>query len=235
MNKMTLCLLGLLFSANLFGQVRFWEAGLEVCSRHIWRGDMLGTAPAFEPSATLGSGHFSFNLWASVTPNNSYSEIDLVPSWQFRNFQLTIFDYYNPVPGEQNRYLQFWKKEGRHSLEVVADNYSVEAQRFKWFAGTFLAGDRNENTGNAFFSTYFELKYPFAVWGIGAEPVVGLTPFRGYYASRAAVVNSGIALGKELTLGPTATLPFSVAYVYNPYKNKSYLTFSVGIFFAGSH
>lgn len=230
MNRILLSLFLTFFCAHLSGQVRLLEAGADVCSRHIWRGDKLGTAPAFEPSATIGSGRFSFNFWASVTSNNSYSEIDLVPAWQFRNFQITLFDYYNPVPGDRNRYVEFWKEAGRHSLELVADNYSVEKQRFKWFVGTFLLGDRNDETEKPFYSTYLEFKYPFAVFGIAAEPVLGMTPFRGYYANHAAVINSGISLCKEIELGSSLSLPLSVAYTYNPFKNKSYLVFSAGIF-----
>lgn len=230
MSRILLCVFLTVFSANIFGQVRFLEAGADVCSRHIWRGEKLGTAPAFEPSVIIAGGRFSFNFWASVTPNNSYSEIDLVPAWQFRNFQLTLFDYYNPVAGGKNRYFQFWKEEGRHSLEVVVDNYSVEKQRFKWFAGAFLLGDRNDETDKAFYSTYLEFKYPFTMFGLIAEPVVGVTPFRGYYAGRAAVINSGISFRKEVELSSPLSIPFSIAYIYNPYNDKSYLVFSAGIF-----
>lgn len=230
MNKLLLCFFLLFSGAKAFGQLRVSDAGFDVCSRHIWRGDKLGTAPAFEPTVTVADGRFSFNFWASVTTNNSYSEIDLTPAWQFKHFQLTLFDYYNPVPGAENRYFQFWEKEGRHSLELVADNYSLERQRFKWFAATFLLGDRNDETEKPFYSTYFEFKYPFIAFGLGAEPFIGMTPSRGYYADRAAVINSGISLNKELPLTSYLSLPLSVSFIYNPYREKTYLVFSAGIF-----
>lgn len=232
MKIVLLCLFLLIINSGLSAQLHVSEAGLDICSRHIWRGGALGTAPAFEPSVTVAGGRFSLNFWASVTPNNSYSEIDLIPAWQLRNFQLTFFDYYNPVPGERNRYFRFWKEEGRHSLELAIDNYAVTKHRLRWFAGTFLLGDRSDETRRPLFSTYIEFKYPFVVFGIEGEPVLGITPLRGYYADCTALINSGLKLGKELEITRSISMPFSIAYTYNPYKGKSYLVFSTGVFFS---
>ena len=218
-------------SVPTFSQIRFSEAELLVQSRHIWRGTKLGTAPAFEPSVTFSGGRFSFNFWASVTPNNSYSEIDLVPAWQFNHFQLTVFDYYNPVVGENNNYLNFQEGKNRHSLELSIDNYSVEKPRFKWMIGTFLSGDRNKETGKSLYSTYIEFKYSFTAWSIDAEPFVGMTPLRGFYADHPALINSGISFSKAIGLSSRLSVPLTMSFLYNPYQNKSYVVLSSGISF----
>lgn len=231
MSRLYLAILILFSVVPAFSQVRLSDAEVILQSRHIWRGQKLGTAPAIEPSFTLSSARFSFNFWASVTTNNSYSEIDLIPAYQFNDFKLTLFDYYNPVPEGNNQYLNFKEGRNRHSLELAVDNYSVEKQRLKWMVGTFLLGDKNKSTGNPFYSTYIELKYPFIVWNIETEPFVGITPFKGYYADQFTVINTGISFGKQLTISQKLMIPFRILVGSNPYKNNQFFTFSTGIVF----
>lgn len=221
----------LLLALQSLSQVRISDAEILIQSRHVWRGEKLGTAPDIEPSVTFAGGKFSFNFWASVTPNNSYSEIDLIPAWQFDNFQFTLLDYYNPVLGENNRFLNFKEGKSRHSLELCLDNYSVEKQRFKWMVGTFLLGDRNEDTGNPLYSTYLEFKYPFTFWSIETEPFAGLTPFHGLYANRFAFINTGISFSKELDLKIPFTIPLSLSFISNPNTKQSFVIFAGGIAF----
>jgi hypothetical protein len=213
-------------------QINYPEAEVMIQSRHVWRGTKLGTAPAIEPSVTFTEGHFSFNVWASTTTNNSYSEIDLIPSLQFGELTFSVLDYYNPVVNEKNQYLNFTSGECRHSLEFTLDNYSGEKNRLKWMVGTFIAGDKNEETGNPFFSTYLELKYPFSFLKIDAEPFVGATPFNGFYADKLAIINSGIAISKEIKLSSNFSIPIILTYVYNPYTDNQLVTLATGLVFS---
>ncbi len=222
----------LLFSyVNVSGQKLEAEAEFILQSRHIWRGSQLGNAIAVEPSVTIGSGRFSFNLWAARSINNSYSEIDVIPSYRFNYFNLTLLDYYNPVQGENNSYLNFQEGKNRHSVELNIDNYSIDKQRFKWMAGTFILGDKNLETDNRFFSTYLEFKYPFTIFGIEAEPFAGLTPFRGYFANKFAVINTGISFGKELVMKLPFSIPLSLSFISNPHTKQSFVIFAGGIAF----
>ncbi|MDP2888650.1 MAG: hypothetical protein Q8P34_06725, partial [Bacteroidota bacterium] len=157
--------------------------------------------------------------------------IDLIPSYQFNHFSLTLLDYYNPVPGEINQYLNFQEGKNRHSVELNIDNYSIDKQRFKWMAGTFFLGDKNDETGKPFYSTYLEFKYPFTVFGIETEPFAGLTPFKGYYADEFAVINTGISFSKEIDLKLPFTFPLSLSFISNPYSKQSFVIFAGGIAF----
>lgn len=224
-------LLFILGSLAASGQKLAGEAEILLLSRHIWRGNQLGDAIAVEPSVTISGGRFSFNLWAARTTNNSYSEIDLIPSYQFNHFSLTISDYYNPVPGEINQYLNFQEGKNRHSVELNIDNYSIDKQRFKWMAGTFILGDKNEETGKPFYSTYLEFKYPFTIFGIETEPFAGLTPFKGYYADKFAIINTGISFSKEIDMKLPFTFPLSLSFISNPYSKQSFVIFAGGIAF----
>jgi hypothetical protein len=231
MTRLIILIIFLTFSLYSYGQFRFSEAEIIFQSRHVWRGDKLGTAPAIEPSVTFSGARFSINAWASVTTNNSYSEIDLIPSYQFNEFSVTLLDYYNPIPGESNSYFNFQDSLNRHSVELTVDNYSIENRRLKWMIGTFLLGDTNEETGNPYFSTYIEVKYPFAVFTIETEPFVGLTPFPGYYADHFAIINTGLSFSKEINLKLPFSIPLKLSFISNPYTKQSFVIFAAGIAF----
>lgn len=214
-----------------YSQPKIAEAEVMFLSRHVWRGEKLGTSMSIEPSVTASAGRFSFNVWAAFTPDNSYSEIDLIPSWQFDYFELSLLDYYNPVVGENNQYLKFDEVRNRHSVEVTLDNYEVEKQRIKWMAGVFILGDKNEETGKPFYSTYIECSYPFTLWTIDMEPSVGFTPARGYYANRSAVVSTSFSVGKEMELKGPFSIPLTLYLIHNPSTSDSFVTFATGIVF----
>ena len=231
MFRLLFLILYLLFNLHSISQVRISDAELLIQSQHVWRGVKLGTAPTIEPSIIFEAGRFSFNVWASATTNNSYSEVDLIPSYQFKHFSLTLLDYYNPVHGESNQYMNFKKGKNKHSIDLNIDNYSIEKQRFKWMIGTFILGDRNEQTGNPYYSTYIEIKYPFSMLGINTEPFAGLTPIRGFYADKFAFVNTGISFSKDLDLKLPFSVPLSLSFISNPYTKQSFVIFAGGIAF----
>jgi len=231
MRRITFILLFISICTQVFAQFSISEAEVLFQSRHTWRGTKFGTAPAIEPSVTATKGNFSFNVWASLTTNNTYSEIDLIPSWQFGEYTLSLYDYYNPVAGEKNGYLTLNNGECRHSLEVSIDNYSGEKCPLKWYVGTFFANDKNEETGKPYFSTYIELKYPFSFLKIDAEPFIGATPFKSFYAEKLAVINSGMALSKEIKLSKTLSIPVVLTYTFNPYEENHFVTLGTGIAF----
>lgn len=226
-------LIFLFLATTLIGssQPKISEAEVMFLSRHVWRGQRLGTAVSIEPSVTATAGRFSFNVWAALTPDNSYTEVDLIPSWQFDYFELSLLDYYNPIDGENNHYLKFDKTNNRHSVEVTLDNYEVEKQRLKWMAGTFILGDKNEETGNPYYSTYVEFSYPFTLWKIDMEPSAGFTPFRGYYADNFAFVSTAISFGKEIEFNKPFSIPLTLSFIHNPSTSDSFVTFATGIVF----
>lgn len=229
MKKTIISLLFLTFAVSAFSQFTISEAEITLQSRHIWRGTRLGTAPMLEPSVTVSNKNFSFNVWAAKTLNNSYSEVDLIPSYQIGELTLSLLDYYVPEIGGDNSFLNFKEGESCHTLEFAIDNYSGEKSKLKWMVGTFFAGDKNEETGKTFFSTYVEFKYPFSFLKLEVEPFVGLTPFKGYYADKFAFVNSGLVLSKEVKLSSKLVCPLNLTYTFNPYADRHFLTFGFGL------
>lgn len=207
------------------------EFELMIFNRHIWRGAQLGDSPAIEPSLTLSKNGFSFNLWAAHTINNSYSEIDLIPSYTFNNTTFTVFDYYNPVPGEKNSFFNFSEGENRHSIEL-AINYEANPKlpvNLMW--GTFIFGDKNPLTNRPYYSSYGELGVPFSLAGINFEPSIGMSPFKGYYAQNAAIVHTALFARKEIKLSERWILPIQASGIYNPYSNRFFMNIACGFRF----
>jgi hypothetical protein len=231
MKKFLFLSLLLLDFACLKGQLRFSEGQILIQNKHLWRGNQLGRGVSFEPSITFGAGNFSLNLWGAVTPNNSYSELDIVPSYAFKHFTITLFDYYNPVHGEENHFLSFKEGASRHSVELTFDNHAATRSKIKWMIGTFLFGDKNKESGKPFYSTYAELRFPFRILSVKVEPFAGITPFKGYYADRFACINSGVKFSREFDLNLPFKFPLSMSFVANPYKKTQFVNLSGGISF----
>lgn len=206
------------------------EGEIMLFSRHLWRGDQMGNAAAIEPSVTISSGIFSLNLWAAKTFNSSYAEVDLIPSIKLGSLSIILFDYYNPVRGEENRYFDFSKNNNRHSVELAVSHAASHKMPLRWMIGTFLFGDHNASSGNPHFSTYAEVGAPFQINTLDIDPFIGFTTHEGYYADRFSLVNCGSTI-KRVFAFYNILLPVQVTATYNPNKNKAFVNFGAGIAF----
>lgn len=201
----------------------------DIFSRHLWRGDQLGDAPAIEPEITLTKGKFGFSIWGATTFNNSYSEIDLILNYQVLPFlNISFYDYYNPVPDAEN---EFWKYKGdemRHSLELTAD---LEKDNFPitLLAGVFIYGDKDSIDYGERFSTYIEPAYKFKITGKDFSLFTGFTPFNGYYSHKFAFVNAGITFSDSFAVSPKLELPVELTFCTNPSTNKTWFIVGIGI------
>lgn len=231
MKKGLLLVILFLFSVSLFARHEKLRAEFETLffSRHLWRGSQFGDAITIEPSLTVEKGTYSFNLWAAKTINKSYAEVDLIFSKSYGDFNLTFYDYYNPVPGEANNYFVLKEGENRHSGELTI-NYSTNSKMpLDMMLGSFFYGDKNPDTGKLYFSTYVEFSYPVSVKKIEIEPVFGFTTHKGYYADKFAVLNIGVVCSRIFNLGSKWVLPTQLSGIYNPNNRKFYFNFAVGI------
>lgn len=205
------------------------EAELLIHSRHLWRGMQFGQTATAEPSVTFRNGRFALNLWAAKTLDDSYAEIDLIPSFQLGNYEITVFDYYNPVPGEDNRFFTLKEGRNRHSTELAVTHHAHRKFPVKMMVATFFFGDKNPDTGHPFYSTYAEMSSPLKWAGIQWEPILGLTPHRGYYADGFEVVNTSMLIGKRFRLGGQMSLPVRFSVVHNPFRGKTFVALAAGI------
>ncbi len=201
----------------------------DLFSRHYWRGFVFGDMPAIEPQVTFSKGKWSLNLWSAYTLNDSYTEIDIIPSYSLGNFEIVFFDYYNPVMGVNNRYFDFTPEGNRHSGELALNYNGSESVPFHFMWGTFLYGDRDTNTGKAMYSTYVEFGYPWSMSGFDAKISMGFTPARGFYSDRFSVVHAGFSLFHRYIITEQIYIPMQLSINGNPADSQVWIIFSAGI------
>jgi hypothetical protein len=199
---------------------------LLVRSSHIWRGIPVSMDYCFEPELTVSKGNWAFTSWAARSFDGNYNEFDLILSWKIPFVELTLYDYYNPVRGETNRFLQWNGDQQRHSMEASAEISAID--HFSLFGATFLTGD-NDETGRPFYSTYIEGRWEQTVHKINFQFFAGMTPFKGYYASEASWLNLGAKGEYAVSVGKKLKMPVEVAWHYNPAIRQHFLVWSLGL------
>jgi len=229
--KLTFCYVAF-FSLKVSAQEsRPWKVDFrtDVFSRHLWRGDQLGDAPAIEAEISLTKGNFVFSVWAASTFNNSYNEIDFILNYQVLQFlNISFYDYYNPVPDAQN---EFWKYKGdemRHTVEMTAD-LGKDDFPLTLLAGVFLYGDKDSISSGERFSTYIEPAYNFKIAKKDFRLFAGFTPFSGYYANNFAFINIGATFSDSFSIGTQLELPVEITFCTNPSTNQTWFIAGIGI------
>jgi hypothetical protein len=227
-----ICVCVAFFTLNVSAQENnHWKVDFraDLFSRHLWRGDQLGDAPAIEPEITLTKGNFGFSVWGATTFNNSYNEIDIILNYKILPFlNITFYDYYNPVPDTQNQFWKFKGEEMRHSLELTADLGNDDFP-ITLLAGVFLYGDKDSISSGERFSTYIEPAYNFKIAGKDFSLFAGFTPFNGYYAGNFAFINVGATFSDSFAISEKLELPVEITFCTNPSTNRTWVTVALGI------
>ena len=225
-----LCCMLVATAVEVNGQKNEFKSEFELLffTQHIWRGEAIGNPFALEPSITISKRNFALNLWAATTFDGSYAEIDIIPSYNFKQFTFYFFDYYNPIQGKRNNYFTLKDDLNRHSFELALVHNQIEEIHFTVFVGTFVFGDNNPMNDKPRYSTYVELTHRFDRRWFSVEPSVGLTPFKGYYADNFAVINCRLKLSKKIVLNKHLILPLQANAVYNPYKRDFSYNLALG-------
>ena len=229
--KLTFCCIAFLSFKVSAQESESWQIDFrtDIFSRHLWRGDQLGDAPAIEPEISLTKGNFGFSIWGATTFNNSYSEIDVILNYQVLPFlNISFYDYYNPVPDAENEFWKFKGDEMRHSLELTAD---LEKDDFPLtlLAGVFIYGDKDTIDSSERFSTYIEPAYNFKIAKKDFRLFTGFTPFSGYYAHNFAFINIGATFSDSFSISSQLELPVEITFCTNPSTNQTWFVVGVGI------
>ncbi len=235
MVKIFLKLIGFCFaflSFSAFAQEsKSWKVDFrtDIFSRHLWRGDQLGDAPAIEPEIFLTKGNFGFSIWGATTFDNSYTEIDLILNYQVLPFlNISLFDYYNPIQGGENNFWQYSGNNLRHTFELTGE-FEKDGFPLTVLAGVFLYGDYDIVDGKEQFSTYIEPAYNFKIAKKDFRLFTGFTPFSGYYAHNFAIINIGATFSHSFAITPKLELPVEISFCTNPYVNQAWFVVGIGI------
>jgi hypothetical protein len=220
------------FQPALFAQENNrWEVDFrtDLFSRHLWRGDQLGDAPAIEPEISLTKGNFGFSIWGATTFDNSYNEIDIILNYQVLPFlNISFYDYYNPLPDAEN---EFWKYKGdemRHSLELTAD---LEKDNFPLtlLTGVFIYGDNDSISNGERYSTYIEPGFNFKIAQMDFRLFAGFTPFGGYYSENFNFINVGATFSDSFAVAPKLEIPVEITFCTNPSTSQTWFIVGIGI------
>lgn len=202
---------------------------LELSTKYMWRGIEYGNAPTFFP--LIGYQYKGFNAFAmgAYATNGSHQEVDLGVSYSYKGYTVGLSDYYFPsAVGEKDCYFNFNKKTTGHSIEAY-----FTAMPFKiplWLTlSTYVFGNDKRENGKQAYSSYIEIGYNHY---LNTQNILGITcggnlnkSFYTNYEDGFSIVNITLKYTHNLKI-KDFTLPVSGSYIINPYKEKSYFTFS---------
>lgn len=232
MKRIILTTLGLILSFYfLYSQERKspFSVSLELSSKYMWRGIEYGTAPVAFPMLSYNNKGFSIYALGAYAIDGSHQEVDLGLSYTHDKFVFGLSDYYYPSSvGEKDSYFQLSNRSTGHSVEAY-----LTLTPFKvplWLTlSTYVFGADKKLDGEQAFSSYAEIGYTYSFNDNNALSLaVGANLNKGFYTDYEKgfnVVNMTLKYATCFTFGKFE-LPASVSYILNPYKEKSYLTFS---------
>lgn len=201
-----------------------------ITSQHMWRGGSSGTAPCIEPNVTWAYKNLSLDTWASYAVNNSYKEIDLILTYNWRFISFSVADFYCPSPNTNVKFSNFKTKETEHLFEFKTNITFSEKVPIKLSGAIIFAGnDWEQKTDEIkqFYSTYIEVSYPFHLANIPISLELGMTPAKGMYAKDMKVFNYGLTVFKDIKINKHFSIPTSYKLVYN--LERDLLYFSMGL------
>lgn len=204
----------------------------DLVSRYVWRGQIYSSSPNIQPYASFTKGQFTFGTWGSYALADKYSEIDFYVTWEYKNFSLSIFDYCTletpDMPtGERAKFFSFRNNFAPHAIEGAASYSISESFPLKITAATFFYGSDRDEDGN-FYSSYFELSYPFSITGYDFNIFAGGTPTEnGYYGEKAGIINMGLSATKNIKISDSYEIPAMIQLITNPAAEDAFLVFSL--------
>jgi hypothetical protein len=204
---------------------------LDLYSQHLWRGFSNGTSFSIQPSVEYNYKGFTGGVWGAWSIDGSYTELDLYLAYSKGDFTATIIDYFCPVnPVKRFEFFEIGKGKTKHTLDLNLEYANPEKHPFSLLFATMLWGDDlNHETGKSNYSAYIEPAARFNIEKIRIKVYAGFTPYKSYYAGKAAFVNTGVSIERTFIIAKKVKLPVKTAFVYNPHQHKPFLTFGINL------
>lgn len=219
----TLLLLTALFAVVVPAQAQQFSLGADIMSRYVWRGTDYGESASIQPALTYTHGAFSIGSWASYAVDPSaglVNEHDLWLSFAAGPVSFGVTDYYFPNAG-----VGFFELEdggGAHSIEPFVSFSGPETLPISLYAGMFVYNDPDN-------SIFLSAAYPFAVDGVDLSVRASASGGESalYGTDTFGIVEMSLTAGRSVPITETFSLPVKVAYILNPYAERSYLVFGI--------
>lgn len=205
------------------------DLSLEISSKYMWRGIEYGTAPTIFPTIAFSKGGFSIFGTGAYAFDGSHQEIDLGINYSYNGFTIGISDYFYPsAVGDYDKYFNFNNKTTGHLLEGYLTIAPFKVPIWLTASTFFYGADKNNNDEQAY-SSYLEVGYDHY---FNEKDILTVTvganlnkSFYTDYEGNFNIVNVIIKYTRNLQI-KNFTLPVSASYIINPYKEKSFFTFS---------
>lgn len=200
----------------------------DLVSRFIWRGLPLSLNSNVQPLVSVSHNNFSAGAWGSYSFSSGYSETDLFLTYDIGAFTVGLTDYFNEDENDLslNDYGRFRSSDTintPHTLEGSVVFNGTENFPLSLTLSTFFYGADVDENNNSNFSTYVEAAYTLSVNDNELKFFLGGTPWKGYYAGRAAIVNAGITATHNLKVTDSFSLPVYTSFIVNPDANDVFL------------
>lgn len=201
----------------------------DLVNRYLWRGLLYSPNPNVQPYASLAYKGLTFGAWGSYGASTNYAEVDLYLSYSVKQFTLTINDYYNEDETNLSKanYFECRNDSTPHMLEASLTYNGPENFPIAFTAATFFYGNDKDAKGNNYFSTYLEASYRATIGGLQTKLFLGGTIGEGLYADKAAIVNLGIGMSKEIKVTDSFAIPVNASFVINPHAKDAFFIFGI--------
>lgn len=203
---------------------------VELSSKYVLKGVEYGSGPMILPRIAFEKRGWGVALLGMYALNDSYKEVDVSVSYTYKGLTFYVGDYYCPSDtGEKDDYFNWSAHSTQHAIETYLkydqDQFPVWG-RFH----TYIFGADRRPDGQQAYSTYAEVGYKHQLTSKDRlSAFVGATLNKSsyvHYEKHFAFCNLGVRYDTTIRLG-NFHLPVSSAYVFNPYLNKSHITFSL--------
>lgn len=221
--------------------------GAKIKSRHIWNGGLSYNTWSLQPDFTVSIYGFYFNAWALMPPT-TVGEVDLSLGYDHEYFSVSIIDFFYPNEAEKfNDFFGFRPSDmGSVHQGWLSASFNGIPKYFPIMikAGCFVYGDERikvDNNGAPIldskgekqyqnrFSTYLAVAYSHKLrTGQTLSYEVGMTPFAGFFADRAHVVNVKCEITQPIRITDSFTLYTTGELVFNPSREALYFALGIG-------
>jgi len=185
-----------------------FTVGADFYSNYVWRGSLLGTGPAFQPTVKYNTGGLTIGVWGSFDAAG-YAEADPYVSYAFSNgLSLGVTDYYYPRAGGS------FASDSTNAVEINL-GYTIK--------GLSLSANYILNAASVAASKgkdkYFQASYAFTNFNLTVGAGDGWHTKDGKFN----VCNLGIGTGKVIKITDSFSIPVTGQVIYNVDKNQMFM------------
>lgn len=215
------------------------EAGADLVSGYIWRGQDLGNV-SIQPSLCVSYKGFSLSAWGSAgIEKEDVKELDLTLGYSTGGFSISVIDYWsNGGPG----YFHYGSHCTNHVFEAQV-GYDFGPLALNWYTN-FAGADGVNKDGDRAYSSYISATVPFKLagmeWTVEAGAVPWSTDFYNYTenpndpdqpscngSNGFTVCDISLGVSKEIKITESFSVPAFAKITVNPRTEGAYFVFGL--------